>query len=92
MPAIFGFVELVYAALLRRQHPIPASLLALGLASAVAVITWIILLACFGATSFPAANLLYTSPASPLVIIFTVVGIYAGSSIVLRRNCWLHDG
>lgn len=74
---IVGLAGLVLASFLRRLCPIPTALLALGLGSTVAVGTRIVLLAYITATSFPAAWLLYTSPASPFVIIFTFVGIYS---------------
>ncbi len=90
--AIFGVVGLVFAALLRRQPSIPASVLALGLGSVAAVATRIMLLAYIDASSIPVAILRYTSPASPFVIIFTVVGIYAGCTIILRRSRWFRDG
>ncbi len=90
--AIFGVAGLVFAALLRRQPAIPASVLALGLGSVAAVATRIALLAYIDGSSFPAANLLYASPASPFVIIFTVVGIYAGCTIILRRSREFRDG
>lgn len=82
--AILGAAGLLLAILFQRQRPIPASLLALGLGSAVAVITRIALLAYIDASSFPAATLLYTSPASPFVIIFMVVGMYSAWSFILR--------
>ena len=69
---------LVFAAFLRRRCPIPVSLLALGWACVVAVASRIALLAYIDATSFPAVSLLYASPASPFVIVFTVIGLYAG--------------
>jgi hypothetical protein len=70
--------------ILNKQGAIPNDLLALGLGSAAAVITRIALLAYIDATSFPAASVLYISPASPFVILFTAVGIYAGCGILLR--------
>jgi hypothetical protein len=90
--AIFGAAGLLFATLFRRQHTIPSSLLALGLGSFVAVATRIALLAYLDASLFPAATLLYASPASPFVIILTVVGIYAGGSIILTRNQSLPSG
>ncbi|MGB9233110.1 MAG: hypothetical protein WCC04_01760 [Terriglobales bacterium] len=92
MLAIFGVAGLVVAALLRGQSPIPASLLALGLGSLAAVATRIALLAYIDASSFPTASTLYTSPASPFVIIFIVVGVYAGGSFVLTRSRRFRDG
>jgi len=84
--SIFGAAGLLLAILFQRLRPIPASLLALGLGSLVAVVTRIALLAYIDAAIFPAATLLYASPASPFVIIFTVVGIYSGGSFILRGN------
>jgi hypothetical protein len=76
--AIFGATGLLWAAFFRRLCPVPRSLLALGLASAVAVGTLIVLMAYLAASSdFNVANVLYTSPASPFVIIFTTLGIYS---------------
>jgi hypothetical protein len=86
--AIFGAAGLLLATLFQRQRPIPASLLALGLGSFVAVFSRIAMLAYIDATSFPAATVLYTSPASPFVIMFTVLGIYAGCSFVLKGSRW----
>jgi hypothetical protein len=82
--AIFGAVGLLSATFFRKRHSIPASILALALGSLVAVVTRIGLLAYIDATSFPATTVLYSSPASPFVIIFTVLGIYAGSSFALE--------
>jgi hypothetical protein len=82
--AIFGAAGLLLATFLRRLCPIPTGLLALGLGSAVAVCTRIVLLAYLDATSFPSANLHYTSPASPFVIIFTTVGVYSWYVIFWR--------
>lgn len=76
--AIFGAGGLLFATFFRRWCPIPTGLLALGLGSAVAVLSRIVLLSYLSATSFPGgANLLYSSPATPFVIVFTIVGLYA---------------
>ncbi len=80
---------LFFAVWFQKQYPITPSLLALGLGSLAAVATRIALLAYIDATSFPAANLLYMSPGSPFVIIFTVVGIYSGCCVALRGTRWL---
>jgi hypothetical protein len=84
--AILGAVGLLLGVLFQKRFPTPGSLLALGLGSLVAVVVRIALLAYIDATSFPGATLLYTSPATPFVIIFTVVGIYSGGSMILRRT------
>ena len=69
---------LLLATIFHRRFPLPAPLLALGLASATAVATYIALMAYLQATDH--ANLaivIYLSPASPFVIAFTVIGLYA---------------
>jgi hypothetical protein len=71
-----GAIGLLLATFFRTKHPAP--ILALGLASAVAIGDRITLLAYIDASSFPAASVLYGSPASPFVIILTVIGIYLG--------------
>jgi hypothetical protein len=75
--AIFGAAGLLLATFFRRRCPIPIGLLALGLGSAAAVGSRMVLLSYLAATSFPSANPLYSSPATPFVIIFTVIGLYA---------------
>jgi len=87
-----GAVGLLLAASLRRQPCIPASLLSLGLGSLLAVVVRIALLAYIDATSFPAASVLYVSPASPFVVIFAVVGIYSGYSVVGHNKPWILAG
>ena len=87
--AAFGVCGLLLAAVFQRQHPMPASVLALGLGSLAAVVTRIGLLAYIDATSFPSAVVIYTSPASPFAIIFTAIGIYSGCSIILKLKPWL---
>src|SRR5260370_24620256 len=68
--AIFGWAGLLMATFFRRRFPIPRGLLALGLGSAVAVATLLVLM------SYPPATLefrvpvaLYHSAASPFVIV-----------------------
>ena len=83
--AIVGGSGLLLAMFFRRRCPIPGALVALGLGSAVAVSTLIVLLSYLAASSdFTVANVLYTSPASPFVITFTTLGIY--SWFVALRN------
>lgn len=62
---------------LTRRRRLPASLLALMAASVVAIASRIVLLAYLDATSIPSVNTLYSSPASPFVIIVAIVGSYA---------------
>jgi hypothetical protein len=83
--AIFGAAGMFAAAFFLRQCPFRASILALGLGSMVAVVSRIALLAYIDASSFPAINVLYSSPTSPFVIIFAVLGLYAGSSLVAYK-------
>lgn len=73
-----GAAGLLLTISLRRLRPFPIALVALALASAFAVLSRIALLAYIEATSFPAATVLYISPASPFVIILAAVGIYLG--------------
>ena len=76
--AIFGWAGLLMATFFRRRFPIPTGLLALGLGSAVAVATLLVLMSYLAATlEFRVADVLYTSPASPFVIVSTFVGIYS---------------
>ncbi len=84
--SIFGVVGLAVATFFRKRPLIPASLLALGLGSFAAVVTRIALLAYIDASSIPVATLRYTAPASPFVIIFTVVGIFAGCVVASARE------
>jgi len=84
--AILGAFGLMLATLFQRRRPIPTSMLALGLGSVVAVVTRIGLLAYIDASSFPASKLHYVSPASPFVIIFTILGIYSGCSVAGHKE------
>src|SRR5258708_28678509 len=76
--AACGAAGLLVTTFFRRRCRIPTSLLALGLGSALAVATLIVLMAYLAASSgFGVANVLYTSAASPFLIIFTTPGIYS---------------
>jgi hypothetical protein len=77
--AIFGAAGLLLATLFRKRFPLPTGVLALGLASAGAVAVFLVLMSYLQASSdFPiAGNVLYISPASPFVIVFTFVGVYS---------------
>ena len=76
--AAFGAVGLLLATFFRRRFPLPIALLALGLASAAAVATLIVLMSYLMASSgFNVANVLYTSAASPFLITFAVLGLYS---------------
>jgi len=73
-----GAIGLLLATFFRTKHPAP--ILALGLASAVAIGDRITLLAYIDASSFPAASVLYGSPASPFVTVsYTHLGLSRGS-------------
>jgi hypothetical protein len=71
--ALFGSV---LALARRRSRAVPVALAALLGASIIAIATRIVLLAYLDVTSFPSANIHYTSPATPFVIIFTVIGCW----------------
>jgi len=86
-PALTIFsAGLLLAILFRGSHAFPSALLAISLASAVAVGTRIVLLAYIDACAFPAASALYSSPASPFVIILAIVGTYLGCAVLLSAN------
>lgn len=71
--ALAGFV----LALARwRSRPVPMALAALLLASLAAIAARVLLLAYLDVTSIPSASILYTSPASPFVIVFNVIGCW----------------
>ena len=63
------------------------ALIALAAGSLLAVAARIVLLAYLDATSIPAANVLYASPATPLLIVFAVTGTYLGW--ISLRMLWL---
>jgi hypothetical protein len=68
----------ILAIALRRIAPIPDGMLALVLACAVAVITRIALLAYIDVSAFHAVNPLYLAPATPLLLMLAVLGLYLG--------------
>src|SRR5271165_878817 len=80
-----GAAGLLLAIILQQKGSIPTSLLALSVGAVAAVLTRIALLSYIDATSFPAANPLYTVAASPFVIVIIVLGIYLGASTILNR-------
>ncbi len=84
--AVLGTLGLVLAIAFKRVAVIETEILALVLASAAAIITRMALLAYIATTSFPAANLLYSSPASAFVIIFAVGGVYCGWAVLRHAN------
>jgi hypothetical protein len=61
-----------------RARPLPAAMLALALASGAAVAARTLLLAYLDVTSIPSARVLYTSSATPFVIVFAVLGCWCG--------------
>jgi hypothetical protein len=83
--SLLGFLGMVLAVAFRSFSAIPIELWALSLASIAAVITRIALLSYITATSFPAAHMLYASPATPFVIIFAAAGTYCGWSALAAR-------
>ena len=84
--AMLGACGIVVALARSRRRPAPAAMLALGIASLLAIGCRIALLAYLDATSLPAASLLYASPATPFVIVLAVVGIYLGAVALRRRD------
>ena len=79
MPFAFGLAALGLAAAVLLRRSLPAALYALSLASMTAILCRILILSYLDATSIPSANSLYASPASPFVIVFTAIGLYAGA-------------
>jgi hypothetical protein len=80
--AAIAALGLLLAAVLPRQVAAPRGVVALALACGVAVATRIGLLAYIQATSFPALNALYLSPASPFLIMFIVLGVYLMALVI----------
>jgi len=77
---------LLLAIFFRRRFPLAAPLLALGLASATSVATYIVLMAYVKATAgMNVSIVVYLSPASPFVITFTAIGLHAW--IVSFKTC-----
>jgi hypothetical protein len=79
-PRIAGVAALglLLATIFRRQFPLPPAVLALGLASVIAVATYIVLMALVMATTGMLVGIVvYLSPASPFVITFTTLGLYS---------------
>jgi hypothetical protein len=74
--AAMALLGLFAAIALQRFIVLPHGIVALTLACCTAVATRIVLLAYIDVTSFPAANSLYLSPASPFLLIFAVLGLY----------------
>jgi len=62
-----------------RRISVPAGIWVMIAACVIAVASRIGLLAYIHATSLPALNLLYLSPASPFLLIFVVLGLYVGT-------------
>jgi hypothetical protein len=76
--ALIALAGLAAALIFRQYFPLPVPLLALGWASLAACVVLTALLSYLTASSdFPVAHPLYTSPASPFVILFTMLGLYA---------------
>ena len=66
-------------------RPPPWALLGLVAGSCAAIASRVALLAYLDATSIPAANLPYVSPAAPFVLILAVVGTWLGAVALLAR-------
>ena len=74
---------LALAALGTRFRPQSAAIVGLGLACAAGVASRVALLAYLDVTSMPTLFQVYASPASPLLLTFAFVGLYAGSTALL---------
>ena len=79
-------VGVVLALALWRSIPPPAGVLPLVLACGIAVATRVTLLAYIEVSSFPAANALYLSSASPFLLIFVVLGLYLGVRVCVAAG------
>ncbi|MFM9926049.1 hypothetical protein VLK31_23870 [Variovorax sp. H27-G14] len=73
-----ALIGVLWAAVAWWRWPRVDFLLALALACLAGVASRILMLAYLEATSIPSVNVLYASPASPMVICFTVIGLYLG--------------
>lgn len=73
-----ALIGVLWAAVAWWRWPRVDFLLALALACLSGVASRILMLAYLEATSIPSVNVLYASPASPMVICFTVIGLYLG--------------
>ncbi len=78
--SFLGLLGMGLAVVQRKWNAMPAEVWAMGLASATAVATRIVLLSYISASSFAADNLLYSSPASTFALVFAAVGVYCGFS------------
>lgn len=76
--SVMALVGVLWAAVAWWRQPRVDFLLVLALACLSTVASRILMLAYLEATSIPSVNVLYASPASPMVICFTVVGLYLG--------------
>jgi hypothetical protein len=84
--AILAVCGVVLAMALPRRASCPEFVPALTLACGGAVAARLVLLAYIDASSFPAANLLYASPASPFLLMFIVLGLYLGGRTLLGAS------
>jgi len=82
--AVMALIGFVAAAVLRRAHRFPPSILTLTAVCAAAVAARIALLAYLDVTSIWSVNLLYLSPATPFFLCFVVLGIYCG--VIVLHN------
>jgi hypothetical protein len=80
--AVGGIVVAALSAVVRRQ---PITLLGFALACAAAVAGRVALLAYLHVTSMPTLIQVYLSPASPFLLVFVLLGLYAGSGALLPR-------
>ena len=92
LAVVAGFSVLVALAL-RRRVLLPVKIVWLAVASAIAVVTRIVMLAYIDVTAFPAANALYLSPAFPFFLMLIVLGTYVGfvAAMAQYRGKWRVD-
>lgn len=83
LAACAGVVAALARQRTRQDH---AALIALALACLTAVATRIALLAYLDVSSIPSANGSYATPASPMVVVFAVLGIWLGVAALRRRE------
>lgn len=82
--AVLALIGVVLAATLPQRFRVdPRPLVVLALACATAILTRIALLAYLDVTSLPVANNLYLSAATPLFLLFVVLGVYLAGAFAL---------
>lgn len=75
--SLLALAGVVIAAIKLRSAPVPLPVFATAIVSAVAIAARAALLAYLDVTSIPSHSILYTSPASPFVLLFTALGCWS---------------